>query len=96
MGTVNDILKQSVLEYAGGGPNLVTFPVWNEERQVYSVLSVESPSQQAAAGIVVLARLEGDYVVIEEDTTTRPLFEVLVKRGIPREKIVLRYAHETL
>jgi hypothetical protein len=94
MANLNEIVRQSVLEYAGGGPNLRTFPVWNEEQQVYSVLSVESPQPGEAAAIVVMARLEGDSVIVEEDTTTRPLYEVLLKRGIPREKIILRYVHE--
>ncbi len=46
--------------------------------------------------MVVLARVVGDYVIVEEDLTDRPLVDRLVAAGIPREKIILAYAGEPL
>jgi hypothetical protein len=38
----------------------------------------------------------GDKVVIEEDTTDRPLVNELVRAGIPREQIICTYIGEKL
>lgn len=46
--------------------------------------------------IMVMAHVEGDTVIIDEDLTDRPLVDALVRAGIPREKIVLAYAGEPL
>jgi hypothetical protein len=43
-----------------------------------------------------MARVVGNKVIIEEDTTDRPLVEALIRCGIPREHIILVYAGETL
>jgi hypothetical protein len=91
-----ELVKKSVFEYAGGGVNHKTFAMVNEEKQAYAVLIVDTPIHQQEAGIVVMARLVGDYVIVEEDTTGDPFFHVLLKRGIPREKIILAYRGEAL
>jgi hypothetical protein len=41
-----------------------------------------------------MARVVGETVLIDEDITDRPLWEELVRAGIPRERIVLLYAGE--
>jgi vancomycin permeability regulator SanA len=41
-------------------------------------------------------RIEGNPVVIEYDANNKPLIEMLISAGIPREQIVLAYAGETL
>lgn len=46
------------------------------------------------AGIVVMARVVGSIVIIDEDTTDRPLYKELMRAGIPREQIILAYAGE--
>jgi len=90
------ILKKAVSWYAAGGANVKTFAVSNEEQQVYAVLVVDSPIRKQEAGIVVLARLVNDKIIIEEDTTDRPLVNALIEAGIPREQIVLAYAGDSI
>jgi hypothetical protein len=46
--------------------------------------------------IVVAARFDANYILIERDDTDRPLYQELMRRGIPREQIILRYAGEKL
>jgi hypothetical protein len=46
--------------------------------------------------VMVLARVVGDKVVIEEDATDKKLIDALLQRGIPRTQIVLAYAGEPL
>lgn len=96
MGHLTEIVKQTILEYAGGGYNLETFPVSNEEKQVYALLIVNTPVPKYPAAIVVSTRVAGDRVIIDEDTTDRPFADALVRNGVPPEKIIKAYAGEPI
>jgi len=96
MDRLGEIVKQVVFEYAGGGFNLKTFPLMNDEQQVYAVNIVDTPKRKRPAGVMVLARIIDNHVIVEEDTTDRPLVDALVQAGIPREQIVLAYAGEAI
>lgn len=89
-------VKRTVFDYAGGGDNLKVFPLANEEKQVYTVIIVDTPIHQYPAAIVVSARVVNETVVIDEDTTDKPLVDALVQNGIPRDKIILAYAGEPI
>ena len=92
MASLASIVKEVVFSYASGGLNLRTYALSNEEQGVYGVNVIDWPERHRSAGVVVLARVEGEQVIIEEDLTDRPLVEALVAAGIPREQIVLKYA----
>jgi hypothetical protein len=65
---------------------------------IYTVIIVpdyEYPRTEKSA-VTVLARIVDDTVIIEEDITDRPLYQELMRAGVPREKIVLAYAGEQL
>lgn len=96
MDNVDAIVKEAVNWYASGGPNLKTFPVTLPDHAGYGVIVLDYPVRQQPAGVVVFARIVGDYVVIEEDTTDRPLVDKLTAKGIPRDKIICAYAGESL
>ena len=70
------------------------YPLGNDDLGVYAVTMVDFPERKHAARVVVQARLEGETVIIEEDTTDRPVVDRLVASGIPRERIVLAYLGE--
>lgn len=93
MADINEILKQEVKKYSGSGrgANILLFPVLDDENRVYSVVSVDYPSHKEYAGVVVLARIVNNKVVIEEDTTDKKLVDALLQRGIPRDQILLAY-----
>lgn len=98
MDNLTAVLCEEVLKYAAGGrgANILLFPVVDDARQTYSVLAVDYPSRKATAGVVVLARIVGDQVVIEEDTTDKPLIDALLQRGIRHENIILAYENEPI
>jgi XisI protein len=73
-----------------------TYYVEDDHQGYYLVLVVPDLPRPFPTRAVVMARIESDRVIIEEDTTDRPLFEALMRSGIPREKIVLAYAGESL
>lgn len=89
------IVKREVEDYARGGWwKGASYAVSDQERQLYAVVFVPDRPRPFPARIVVMARVVGDSVIIDEDTTDRPL--ELVRAGVPRERIVLLYAGETL
>lgn len=96
MATLNEVVKKTVFEYAGGGFDLKMIPYANEEQQSYTVIIVDTPIHQYPAAIVVSARVVNETVVIDEDTTDKPLVDALVQNGIPRDKIILAYAGEPI
>lgn len=97
MADLNEIVKRAIAWYAsGGGDNLKTFVLSSETDKVYAVNIIDTPIRKRPAGVVVMARIVGDKVVIEEDTTDRPLVNALIEAGIPRDQIVLAYAGESI
>jgi hypothetical protein len=92
MALLTDVVKEVVFSYASGGLNLRTYPLSNEDQHVYAVNVIDWPERRRPAAVVVLVRVEGNQVIIEEDLTDRPLVEALINAGIPREQIILKYA----
>jgi len=91
------IVQREVEDYARGETlRAITYPVSDTGRQTYAILVIPDYPRHSRAAIVVAARVVGDSVIIDEDITDRPLWEELVRAGIPREKIVLAYVGETL
>ena len=98
MDNVNKIVRTEVRKYAGNGEgaNLRLFPILDDERATYAVTAVDYPHRVQEAGIVVLARIVKDIVVIEEDLTDKKLVDALTQAGIKREQICLAYAGDDL
>lgn len=94
MVSLAETVKKEVAWYASGGLNLKSFLLTDEEKQVYGVTVIDYPVHKRRAGVPVLARIVGDYVIIEEDNTDKPLQDRLVAAGVPPEKIILAYAGE--
>lgn len=98
MDNLKDVLKEEVAWYTGSGygAGLRLFTLLDDNNQVYAVNAIHLPRERHTSGIVVLARIVDDKIVIEEDRTDRPLVKHLMERGIPREKIILAFAGETV
>lgn len=96
MGGLVEVVREEVEKYAVRSLNTTLYPTFDELRQIYSVLSVRKSAELQPAQVVIMARVEGEYVIIETDTTDTPPYEALEQRGIPRDKIILAYAGEKL
>lgn len=98
MDTLKQIVREEIAKYTGGGRGggIILFPLLDDEHQTYAVNTVEYPERSNFTGVVVLARIVGDVVVIEGDHTDKPLVDALLQRGIPRDQIVLAYAGEPI
>jgi XisI protein len=93
---ITGIVQREVEDYAVSGFNIALYPVSDHPRQIYTVIVIPEydSRKKIDPGIVVMARIVGDTVIIDEDTTDRPLYKELMRAGIPREQIILAYAGE--
>lgn len=95
--TLAEIVQREVEDYHGPALKATSYYFENRKNQEYVVVMVpdyEYP-RKYRADVVVMARVVGNAVIIDEDTTDRPLYKELMRAGIPREQIVLAYAGET-
>jgi len=79
------IVQREVEDYSGDALKATTYPISDHQRRTYAVVVPDRPSPFPA-------RIVNDFVVIDEDTTDRPLWEELARAGIPRERIICLYA----
>ncbi|MDZ4765547.1 MAG: hypothetical protein SGI73_13435, partial [Chloroflexota bacterium] len=87
---LNQIVCEAVKLYADGGrgANIRLYFLRDEEQHVYAVNAVDDPMQssyefeESPSGVVVIARVEGETVIIEDDATDKPLIDALLQRGV--------------
>lgn len=95
--SVIDSVRHEVERYATKAAKGYTVFIADEQKQIYTVITVPDVPRKFPARVVVMARVIDDQVVIIEDTTDKPLYEALmVNAKIPREQIILEYAGEHL
>jgi hypothetical protein len=90
------VVQQVVEGYARPTLEGKSYAVSNLEQQIFTVLVVPDYPPKFNSGIVVLARVENGKVIVEHDISDKPLWEELVRAGIPRDQIILTYAGEQL
>jgi hypothetical protein len=98
MDSLTDIVRDEVQWYQaqGHGLNCLLYAVCDETNHRYTVISLDYPTRKAFAQVVVLARVVGGQVVIEEDAADKKLVDKLVRRGVPRDHIILAYQGEPI
>jgi hypothetical protein len=91
------IVQQEIQSYAGSMLKGSSYMVSNSEQNIFAVVDVpDHYPRKFPVSIAVMARIVGNHVLIDEDTTDRPLVEELVRAGIPREQIICTYIGESL
>lgn len=95
--TLMRLTRQEVTLYAGYSPVAKIYPVLDDENRTYVVIIIDDDPAARPAYAMVMARVVGDLVIIDEDRTDKPLYEALIHNaGVPREQIILGYAGEKL
>ena len=87
------ITSRVVAGYVARSLNAKLYHIHDEANKIDSVVVVPN-KRSNSPHIMVMTRIDGDQVIIEADTTDRPLAEALTSAGIPRSNIVLAYANE--
>jgi hypothetical protein len=93
-----EITRQEVQRYVGHTENAIMYALLDDKNQRYGAVLVPEEDAERPSYLVALARVEGDYVVIDEDgALDKPLHQALmVNGGVPREQIILAYRGETI
>jgi len=96
--TLADVVQREVELYnEGKSVGAATFVISDVQRQTYAVVAIPDDFAQRPAWVIVMAHLDGNHIIVDEDRTDKPLVDALmINGGIPREQIVLAYAGETL
>ena len=91
--TLAEITKREVRLYAATSDDAVFYPILDDTNLTYAVVVLEHDPSLRPAWVLVMARVDGDRIIIEEDATLeKHLVDALaLNGGIPREKIVLAY-----
>jgi len=96
--TLADIAKREEQLYTATSDDAIFRPIMDDLNQTYAVVVLERDPALRPAWVLVMARVEGDCIIIEEDATLeKHLVDALVMNGgIPREKIILAYQETAL
>ncbi len=68
----------------------------NADNKAFTIIASASVCGKLVVNTGVLARVESDMIIIERDMNNKQVVDALVQNGIPRNKIILAYAGETL
>lgn len=90
------IVQHEVEQYAGHTHDATLYAVSDSTRQIYTVICVPEDEAERPAWVMLMARVTGNKVIVDEDTALdKPFHEALMKNAsIPREQIILAYAGE--
>lgn len=86
-----EITRREVQAYAEyDGLSADFYSLHDDSQKRYAVVAVPHFPRPWASRVVVMAQVVGEKVIIIEDRTDKPLYEVLmVNAHVPREQIVL-------
>jgi hypothetical protein len=89
--TLKTILIEEMQKYAGEGLNAHSYFTSNEAALLYTVVDIANVRGKRIIGTVLVARLEGNQIVVELDHNNKPLVDALTARGISEKQLVLAY-----
>jgi len=64
--------------------------------EIYSVIGIAKFDNRHVASADLIVEWQNDTIIIHHDTFSIPFHDSLVDLGIPRERIILAYAGETM
>jgi hypothetical protein len=94
---LKQIVQREVEGYAGPMLKGKSYMVVNMDENLFAVVDIPDHfPRKFPVSIAVMARIVGDLVLIDEDTTDRPLVNELTRAGVPRDQIICTYIGESL
>jgi XisI protein len=89
------ITRRVVDTYDGTSPHATIHVIQDDTRHKYVVTGIENTPTAEHSWIIIQVQVEGDYVVIAEDSIwDKPLWQRLQQASIPRAQIILAYDGE--
>lgn len=96
MDTLRETLKSTLVGYAGEGLNSHAYLMSNSDDTAFAVIASASVRGEPVVNTGILARIESGLIIIERDMNDKQVVDALVQNGVPRDKIILAYAGETI
>ena len=96
MAELKRILREVMQEYAGEALNGHLYLTSNDDEGVFTITSIANVRGERVVETGIVARIDYETILIERDISNKPLVDALLQVGIPRERIVLVYAGETV
>jgi len=96
MDTLKDVVHRIVAGYAGRGLNSISYLTQNDDGSVLTVTDFARIHGEHISGISLVVRIIDDRVIVERDQNDKIVKDALIQAGIPRERIILAYAGETV
>lgn len=81
------IVREEVAAYKSESPNATLYFMNEEAHHAYATILIPH-SPQSRAKVVVMARIEGDKVIISADNPDKPLEDALIERGLHPDQII--------
>lgn len=94
MSDINDVLYDTLKDYAREGLNGIDYFTMNEAHNFFVIAGMGNTMGKRFADAGIIVRVASDFVVIESDYFDPPLVNSLLQAGIPRDKIILAYQGE--
>ena len=94
MASLADTVQQAMEGYAVEGLNGHSYLTRSVDGQMLTVVFIGNVRGRPVVDTGLVVRIQGEKVVIEHDTNSKPLVDALVQAGVPRSRIVLVYAGE--
>lgn len=95
MEKLNHILQQTISGYEAEGLNGYTYLTSNDEKTKFIVVAVADDNIPPIFTNLI-AHYENGLIVVYHDANNKQLVDALIQNGVPREKIILAYAGETI
>lgn len=93
---LNQILREEMLAYTGQGLNAMSYLTENAAQRLYTVVDMATVQGQRMVNTVLIAWVQGEYIVIELDQNNKELADALIARGVPADQIVLAYQGDAI
>jgi hypothetical protein len=89
---LNAIVQKTVADYLSAAYKGKLYYAHNQDEGLHTVLFVPDNDYPVAmeTEVVIMARVVDDTVIIEQDTTDKPLALKLQANGIPPEQIIVK------
>ena len=94
MAEIEEILQHAMEGYAVEGLNGHGYLTRTQDGSLFTVIYIGQVRDRTVVDTGLVARIEGENIILERDTNNKPLVDALVQAGVPREQIVLAYAGE--
>jgi maleate cis-trans isomerase len=91
MDRLKEILYKTLKEYAGPALNGHLYLTCDETKTFFTVTSLAEVRGERSIGTGIIVRIDDNHIIIEKDTSNKPVIDALRQNGIPDEVILTPY-----